>query len=50
MQAFRIPVPGGTGYDVNRYLALPAGDSLPLVVKYSDTDPIMKSYRDFLKK
>jgi len=50
MKAFRIPVPGGTGYDVNRYLALPAGDSLPLVVKYSDTDPIMKSYRDFLKK
>jgi hypothetical protein len=50
MKAFRIPDPGGSGYDVNHYIAVLAGDSLPLIVNYFDTDPIMKSYRDFLKK
>lgn len=50
MKAFRMTVPGKTGYDVRRYLVIQAGDSQPLMVNYSDTDPIMKSYRDFLKK
>jgi len=50
MKAFRIPVTGESGYDVNRYIAVLAGDSLPVMVNYSDTDPIMRSYRDFLKK
>jgi hypothetical protein len=50
MKAYRIRDNGGSDFDINRYLAWVAGDSLPVVVKYSDTDPIMRSYGDFLKK
>ena len=50
MKAYRIPVPGGQNFDVNRYFALIGNDSLPVVVRYSDTDPVMKAYSDFLKK
>ena len=50
MRSFRLPDPGGQDYDMNRYLAFINSDSLPVILKYTDTDPIMKAYHDFLKK
>ncbi|MBN1414365.1 MAG: hypothetical protein JW973_04640 [Bacteroidales bacterium] len=50
MKSYRLPSHDGTKYDINRYFAFIAADSLPVIVKYSDTDPIMKSYGDFIKK
>ncbi len=50
MRSFRLPDPGGQDYDMNRYLAFINIDSLPVILKYTDTDPVMKAYRDFLKK
>jgi hypothetical protein len=50
MRAFRITESGSQNHDMNRYLAYIDHDSLPVVLKYTDTDPIMKVYGDFLKK
>ena len=50
LQAFKIPVPGGQHYDMNKYLAFINNESPPVLLKFTDTDPIMKEYRDFLKK
>lgn len=50
MKAFKIAMPDEQSFDMNRYIAIVGDDSLPVVVKYSDTDPIMKSCIDFLKK
>ncbi|MBN2274332.1 MAG: hypothetical protein JXR41_03755 [Bacteroidales bacterium] len=50
IKAFRIRLQDGRSYDMHRYIAINDSDSLPVIVKYADTDPIMKSYVDFLKK
>jgi hypothetical protein len=50
MKAFRIPGTGENKVDGNRYTAILAGDSLPVTVKYSETELVMKLYSDFLKK
>jgi hypothetical protein len=50
MKAFRITGREGTTFNVHYYKAVVTGDSLFVVVKYSDTDPIMRPYSDFIKK
>lgn len=49
MQAFRRSLSDGS-YDMNYYYVLAAGDTLPMLVKYIETDPIMKTFSDFIKK
>ncbi len=49
MQAFRRPLPDGSS-DLNYYYIFSAGDTVPLLVKYTETDPIMKTFSDFIKK
>jgi hypothetical protein len=50
MKAYRKPMPGGKSYDMNYYYILSEDDTIPLLVKYTETDPIMKTYSDFIKK
>ncbi len=50
IRAYKIPADGGENYDMNNFLAFINNDTLPVLLKYTDTDPIMKSYPDFLKK
>lgn len=51
IRTYQIPVRGNNGkFDVNRMYAVHQNDTVPVVVRYIDFDPIMKVYSDFLMK
>jgi hypothetical protein len=51
VKTYRIPVHGKQGeFDPNWMYAVIQNDTVPVIIKYVDFDPIMKEYSDFVKK
>ncbi len=48
LKAYRKLQPDGKGFDINYYYILEEQDTIPLLVKYTETDPIMKTFSDFI--
>jgi hypothetical protein len=49
VRTYQIPVHGASGkFDIYKMYAVPQNDTVPLMVKFSDFDPIMKEYNDFV--
>ncbi len=49
MKAFLRPLPDAN-YDINYFYLLSEEDTVPMLVKYTETDPIMKTFSEFIKK
>jgi len=49
LRTYQIPVSGQKGrFDIYRMYAVHQNDTVPIIIRYADFDPIMKEYSDFL--